>query len=146
MKKRRAYLAVWLVICILGTLLMPVRAFADEIEAETAPGVSASSVEYDDSAEYECAGISDNRPAVSENTELDGESSSVSGNDPGSVKILFVGNSFTRYRKGGENCSVPKQLKELAKLTGKKIKTDCVTNGGAKLLYYTGRSAKYKTY
>lgn len=145
MKKIKSYLAVWLVICIFGTLLMPAEIFAEEIGAETALSVSASSIGYESSAAYEYA-VSDNRPVVSENTELDMESSSISENDTDTVKILFVGNSFTRYRKGGENCSVPKQLKELAKITGKKIKADCVTNGGAKLLYYTGRSAKYKTY
>lgn len=110
--------------------------------------VSASSIKYKSSEGDIDAVVSDNQPAVSENTELNMENRSISENDPdsGVVKILFVGNSFTRYRKGGENCSVPKQLKELAKITGKKIKADCVTNGGAKLLYYTGSVAKYKAY
>ena len=148
MKKVRAYLAVWLVTCLFISLLASMESLAEETEAETMESVSASSITYESSVEYKDKAVSDNRPAVSENTELDMESSSISENDPdsGVVKILFVGNSFTRYRKGGENCSVPKQLKELGKLTGKKIKADCVTNGGAKLLYYTGRVAKYKAY
>lgn len=144
----KKYLAVWLVICIFGVLLAPAEIFAEEIGAETMESVSASSIKYKSSEGDIDAVVSDNQPAVSENTELNMENRSISENDPdsGVVKILFVGNSFTRYRKGGENCSVPKQLKELAKITGKKIKADCVTNGGAKLLYYTGSVAKYKAY
>ena len=98
MKKIKSYLAVWLVICIFGTLLVPAEIFAEEIGAETALSVSASSIGYESSATYEYA-VSDNRPVVSENTELDTESSSISENDADTVKILFVGNSFTRYHK-----------------------------------------------
>ena len=148
MKKVKRYLAVLLVTCLFISMLVPTETGAEETEAETIVSVSASSLKnngYD--AEYEYAVVSDNQPVVSENTELDMENS-VSDNDPDTetVKILFVGNSFTRYPKGGEYCSVPKQLKELARLTGKKIKADCVANGKAKLLYYTGKSARYMAY
>lgn len=148
MKKVKRYLAVLLVTCLFISMLVPTETRAEETEAETIVSVSASSLKnngYD--AEYEYAVVSDNQPVVSENTELDMENS-VSDNDPDTetVKILFVGNSFTRYPKGGEYCSVPKQLKELARLTGKKIKADCVANGKAKLLYYTGKSARYMAY
>ena len=146
MKKIKSYLAVWLVICIFVTLLVPAEIFAEEIGAETALSVSASSIGYESSAAYEYAGVSDNRSVVSENTELDTESGSISENDADTVKILFVGNSFTRYHKTDVRYSVPNQLQELASLTGKKVMADCVTNGAAKLSYYAGMSAKYKTY
>ncbi|MBU5429200.1 DUF4886 domain-containing protein [Kineothrix sp. MSJ-39] len=149
MKKIKRYLAVWLVTCLFISMLLPTEAGAEETEAETIVSVSASSLKYNDNdAGTGYAAVSDNRTAVSENTELDTESSSISENDPGSdtVKILFVGNSFTRYHKTDIKYSVPNQLQELARLTGKKVMADCVTNGSARLRYYAGMSAKYKSY
>ena len=70
MKKIKSYLAVWLVICIFVTLLVPAEIFAEEIGAETALSVSASSIGYESSAAYEYAGVSDNRSVVSENTDI----------------------------------------------------------------------------
>ena len=148
MEKIKKYLAVWLVICIFGVLFAPAEIFAEEIGAETMESVSASSIKYKSSEEDIDAVVSDNQPAVSENTELNMENRSISENDTVSdtVRILFVGNSFTRYHKMDVRYSVPKQLQELASLTGKKVMADCVTNGAAKLSYYAGMSAKYKTY
>lgn len=148
MEKIKKYLAVWLVICIFGVLFAPAEIFAEEIGAETMESVSASSIKYKSSEEDIDTVVSDNQPAVSENTELNMENRSISENDTVSdtVRILFVGNSFTRYHKMDVRYSVPKQLQELASLTGKKVMADCVTNGAAKLSYYAGMSAKYKTY
>ena len=148
MEKIKKYLAVWLVICIFGVLLAPTEIFAEEIGAETMESVSASSIKYKSSEGDIDAVVSDNQPAVSENTELNMENRSISENDTDSdtVRILFVGNSFTRYHKMDVRYSVPNQLQELASLTGKKVMADCVTNGAAKLSYYAGMSAKYKTY
>ena len=120
MEKIKKYLAVWLVICIFGVLLAPAEIFAEEIGAETMENVSASSIKYKSSEEDIDAVVSDNQPAVSENTELNIENRSISENDTVSdtVRILFVGNSFTRYHKMDVRYSVPKQLQELASLTG----------------------------
>ena len=70
MEKIKKYLAVWLVICIFGVLFAPAEIFAEEIGAETMESVSASSIKYKSSEEDIDAVVSDNQPAVSENTEL----------------------------------------------------------------------------
>lgn len=148
MNREKQFLSVWITFCLLMQILIPADAFAMGKGDETTLAVSVSSMD-----EAVCA-VSENRGTVSDGMENDIESDkdtekgSVSGDEimPGTVKVLFVGNSFTRYHKTDVKYSVPNQLQELASLTGKKVMADCVTNGAAKLGYYAGMSAKYKTY
>ena len=148
MNREKQFLSVWVTFCLLMQILIPADAFAMGKGDETTLAVSVSSMD-----EAVCA-VSENRGTVSDGMENDIESDkdtekgSVSGDEimPGTVKVLFVGNSFTRYHKTDVKYSVPNQLQELASLTGKKVMADCVTNGAAKLSYYAGMSAKYKTY
>lgn len=148
MNREKQFLSVWVTFCLLMQILISADAFAMGKGDETTLAVSVSSMD-----EAVCA-VSENRGTVSDGMENDIESDkdtekgSVSGDEimPGTVKVLFVGNSFTRYHKTDVKYSVPNQLQELASLTGKKVMADCVTNGAAKLSYYAGMSAKYKTY
>ena len=144
MNRVKQFLAVWVMFCLLMQILIPADAFAMGKGDETTPAVSVSSM---DEAVY---AVSENGGTVSGGMENDIESDkdtekgSVSGDEimPGTVKVLFVGNSFTRYHKMDVRYSVPNQLQELASLTGKKVMADCVTNGAAKLSYYASMSAK----
>ena len=148
MNRVKQFLSVWVMFCLLMQILIPADAFAMGKGDETTLAVSVSSM---DEAVY---AVSENGEAVSDGTEneieseTEAETGSVSGDEitPDAVKILFVGNSFTKYHKNEETCSVPLQLQELGRLTNKKIYVDCVANGLSRLQYYAGMSMKYKSY
>lgn len=146
MNRVKQFLAVWVMFCLLMQILIPADAFAMGKGDETTLAVSVSSM---DEAVY---AVSENGEVISDapenEIESDTEMGSVSGDEitPDAVKILFVGNSFTKYHKNEENCSVPLQLQELGRLTNKEIYVDCVANGLSRLQYYAGMSMKYKSY
>lgn len=62
-----------------------------------------------------------------------------------SVKILFIGNSFTR-QMSDKNCNVGKILQELAESSGRQAEVKVISHGGAHLSYYAFLSEKYKGY
>ncbi len=61
-----------------------------------------------------------------------------------SVKILFVGNSFTYYKSDGRNIETP--FMELCESAGQKVEITSLTHGLAYLKYYAGDSTKYLSY
>lgn len=150
MKMRMKHmLAMLLAFCLLaetGLTAIPVR--AEETDEIAVTDVSETISGADTSAWAERETISSDQPVVSENTEIEMQEVSVSQNEPEgeAVKILFVGNSFTSFPRGGAHCSVPEQLEELAGLAGKNIKAECVANGAAKLRFYAGMSVKHWSY
>ena len=65
-------------------------------------------------------------------------------NEEESIRILFVGNSFTRY--GSQGYGVPYALDKLAKQNNKNIDITTIANNSAHLSYYANYSENYKAY
>lgn len=91
-------------------------------------------------------------PAEQDVDVLDAESdsmeqgSTVSENEMPPVKILFVGNSFTRNRMDASSLSIGVQLARMAEQSGKKMQITVLANGGAKLQMYAGMTNKKNTH
>ncbi len=62
------------------------------------------------------------------------------------IKILMVGNSFTRKTESKVNYNVGEILQRLANINEKKLDVDIIANDGAYLSYYAFWSHDYKAY
>lgn len=86
---------------------------------------------------------------VSEDTGIISEDENVIPDEKGtsgeSLKILFIGNSFTKYT-GNTSCNVAVILSELAKGTGKQAEVTALCHNAAHLSYYAFLSEGYKSY
>lgn len=60
--------------------------------------------------------------------------------------VLFVGNSMSQMNMGGKFYTIEEPLEKLAEAAGYSLDVTMVTNGGAWLKYYAGKTPKYKSY
>lgn len=81
--------------------------------------------------------------STEENTE---GSTEVEAPEEAAIRVLLVGNSFTRYTTGGKTYTVEQPLEELAKANGHNLEVTTLAHGSAKLRYYAGGSQTYISY
>ena len=62
------------------------------------------------------------------------------------LKVLFVGNSMSRLKRGGITYSVEEPLEKLAEKAGYSLDVETISHGGAWLKYYASKKGKYKSY
>lgn len=62
------------------------------------------------------------------------------------LHVLFVGNSMSQMKMGGNFYTIKEPLEKLAKAAGYSLDATMVTNGGAWLKYYAGKTKKYRSY
>ncbi len=62
------------------------------------------------------------------------------------IRVLMVGNSFTKYKPQNVTYSVEKPLEELAAWEGHNLDVKTVSHGGAWLSYYAGMQSEYLSY
>ncbi len=62
------------------------------------------------------------------------------------LKVLFVGNSMSRLKRGSITYSVEEPLEKLAEKAGYSLDVETISHGGAWLKYYASKKGKYKSY
>ncbi|MEY8392388.1 hypothetical protein D3Z36_11475 [Lachnospiraceae bacterium] len=77
-------------------------------------------------------------------TPGDGEQVSPDQGTP--LRVLIVGNSFSRYKTGNITYSVEEPLEELAKLAGHNLEVTTLAHGSSRMTYYAGMHAAHITY
>ncbi|MCI8300957.1 MAG: hypothetical protein HFI69_11580 [Lachnospiraceae bacterium] len=62
------------------------------------------------------------------------------------LRVLIVGNSFSRYKTGNITYSVEEPLEELAELAGHNLEVTTLAHGSSRMTYYAGMHAAHITY
>lgn len=83
----------------------------------------------------EITGLED-KTAAGETTEPEEEA----------IRVLIVGNSFSRYTSNGVSYSVKRPLKDLAEGEGHNLKITTLAHSSARLRYYAGMNEAYLSY
>lgn len=81
--------------------------------------------------------------SIAEGTE---ENPEITEEEEKEIKVLMVGNSFTRKTESKVNYNVGEILQRLADINEKKLDVDIIANDGAYLSYYAFWSHDYKAY
>ncbi len=88
----------------------------------------------------------DNTGDNSDNSPVDRPDNKPPVSTESPIRVLMVGNSFTKYKPYNVTYSVEKPLEELAAWEGHNLDVKTVSHGGAWLSYYAGMQSEYLSY
>lgn len=120
-------------ICILNIFCMPVY-------AEESSVLNQNVISTDENSNSEENNVSEENNSSEENNIKDGNVTSEK-----SLKVLFIGNSFTKY-PGGSSNNIGTIFAALAESSGKNVEVETIAHNAAHLSYYAFLSETYKSY
>ena len=62
------------------------------------------------------------------------------------LRVLIVGNSFSRFKTGNVTYSIEQPLEELAKASGHNLEVTTLAHGSSRMVYYAGMNESHITY
>lgn len=94
------------------------------------------------------AAASNHSAYVQENQALSPDSGQVTPDlgEKTPLRVLIVGNSFSRYKTGNVTYSIEQPLEELAKASGHNLEVTTLAHGSSRMVYYAGMNEAHITY
>lgn len=134
----------WILICCMLLPVLGLDCRAQEMEEKISCEVVSNNSISNNSISGNGTTVSGQDGLTPDSGEIDDTKPADDESQKKAVRMLFVGNSFTKFRGKNRGMNIEKQLLDLAKQTGVKLEVTTLAYGKSKLLGYAGRdSAKY---